>query len=219
VLSSAKIGTASWRYYQQTVAGGACEYYTGAGESPGRWYGRGLDELGLTSRSLVQEAQLEAVFGRAIHPTTGAALGRGWRADGVTGFDMTFSAPKSVSALWALADRELAGQLVAAHRAAVRASLDYLDEHAAFSRTGTDGRLQVATAGLTVAMFDHRTSRAGDPQLHTHALVLNKVRCPDGAGGRWTGRRCSGTRSPPGCSTRPGCAPSSPDGWGRHSPP
>lgn len=180
MLSSAKIGMASWRYYQQSVAAGACEYYTGAGEAAGRWYGRGLDQLGLPSRGLVVEAQLEGLFGRAIHPTTGARLGRGWRAGGVTGYDLTFSAPKSVSALWALADRELAGQLIAGHRAAVRASIDYLDEHAAYSRTGTDGTVQVGSAGLTVALFDHRTSRAGDPQLHTHALVLNKVRCPDG---------------------------------------
>jgi conjugative relaxase-like TrwC/TraI family protein len=67
-----------------------------------------------------------------------------------------------------------------AHRAAVEAGLAYLDTHAGLSRRGTDGVEQVQTQGLAVALFDHRTSRAGDPQLHTHALVINKVRCADG---------------------------------------
>jgi len=67
-----------------------------------------------------------------------------------------------------------------AHRAAVVAGLAYLDTHAGLSRRGTDGVEQIGTAGLAVALFDHRTSRAGDPQLHTHALVINKVRCADG---------------------------------------
>jgi hypothetical protein len=58
--------------------------------------------------------------------------------------------------------------------------LDYLDTHAAFSRVGTDGRIQVSTGGFAAAVFGHRTSRAGDPQLHSHALVINKVQCPDG---------------------------------------
>jgi conjugative relaxase-like TrwC/TraI family protein len=100
----------------------------------------------------------------------------------VTGFDLTFSAPKSVSALWALGDSATAAEAMAAHRAAVRAGLAYLDTHTALSRRGTDGTEQLGSAGLVAAVFDHRSSRAGDPQLHTHALVLNKVLCSDG---RW----------------------------------
>ena len=182
VLSSAKIGTSSWRYYTAGVACQAFEYYAGVGEAPGRWHGRGLEQLGLESGAVVSEPQLEALFARGLHPATGGRLGRAWRTDGVTGFDLTFSAPKSVSALWALGDRSSAAQVMAAHRAAVRASMHYLDTHAALSRRGTDGTEQVSSAGLAAAVFDHRSSRAGDPQLHTHALVLNKVRCDDG---RW----------------------------------
>ena len=182
VLSSAKIGTASWRYYTDSVACRPTEYYLGVGEAPGRWHGRGLDQLGLAPGALVAERQLEALFARGLHPSTGVQLGRAWRADGVTGFDLTFSSPKSVSALWALGSAELAAAAMTAHRAAVKAGLAYLDAHASLSRRGTDGLEQVASAGLVAALFDHRTSRAGDPQLHTHALVLNKVRCPDG---RW----------------------------------
>ena len=182
VLSSAKIGTGSWRYYTAGVACRASEYYLGVGEAPGRWHGRGLEQLGLSAQSLVTERELEALFARGLHPSTGSRLGRAWRTDGVTGFDLTFSAPKSVSALWALGDSSTAAGAMAAHRAAVRAGLAYLDTHAGLSRRGTDGVEQIGSAGLVAAVFDHRSSRAGDPQLHTHALVLNKVRCSDG---RW----------------------------------
>ena len=180
MLSSAKIGTSSWRYYTDGVACKATEYYLGVGEAPGRWHGRGLDELGLTVGGRVEERQLEALFARGLHPGTGERLGRAWRADAVTGFDLTFSAPKSVSALWALGDTDVTVAAMGAHRAAVEAGLAYLDTHAGLSRRGTDGVEQIATRGFAVALFDHRTSRAGDPQLHTHALVINKVRCSDG---------------------------------------
>jgi hypothetical protein len=94
VLSSSKIGTSSWRYYTQAVACRATEYYLGVGEAPGRWHGRGLEQLGLEAGGRVSEQQLEALFARGLHPGTGQRLGRVWRADGVTGYDLTFSAPK-----------------------------------------------------------------------------------------------------------------------------
>ena len=180
VLSSAKMGTSSWRYYTNAVACRVTEYYLGEGEAPGRWHGRGLEALGLTPGARVGEQQLEALLARGLHPGTGERLGRAWRTDGVTGFDLTFSAPKSVSALWALGSAETAAEAVAAHQAAVAAGLAYLDTHAAVSRRGTDGTEQIATAGFAAALFEHRTSRAGDPQLHTHALVVNKLLCTDG---------------------------------------
>jgi conjugative relaxase-like TrwC/TraI family protein len=180
MLSTAKIGTGSWRYYSNQVQHGACEYFLGVGEAPGRWSGRGLEALGLEPGARVSERELEALFGRALHPTTGAQLGRAWRVDGVTGYDLCFSAPKSVSVLWALGEPGVTGAVIAAHRGAVTAALEYVDGHASFSRVGTDGHTQVATDGFAAAVFGHRTSRAGDPQLHTHALVVNKVRCPDG---------------------------------------
>ncbi|HTW20466.1 MAG TPA: MobF family relaxase [Mycobacteriales bacterium] len=180
MLSTAKVRTSSWRYYANQVGRGGCEYFLGIGEAPGRWYGRGLDRLGLEPGGEVREWQLEATFGRAVHPAGRYRLGRAWRADGVTGYDLCFSAPKSVSALWALGGGDIGAAIQAAHRAAVRAGLDYLDSHAGLSRAGRNGHTQVGTDGLAAAVFDHRTSRAGDPQLHTHALVLNKLHCPDG---------------------------------------
>lgn len=180
MLSTSKVRTGSWAYYANQVQHGACEYFLGIGEAPGRWYGRGLEPLDLLPNAVVTERELEAMFGRALHPTADVHLGRAWRADGVTGYDLTFSAPKSVSALWALGDERSSSAVRRAHTAAVRSALDYLDEHASLSRVGRDGLTQVRTDGIAAAVFDHRTSRAGDPQLHTHALVLNKVRCNDG---------------------------------------
>jgi len=180
MLSTAKIKTGAWRYYSNQVSRGRCEYFLGMGEAPGRWEGRGLDELGLADGGRVSERELEAAFGRALHPRTGQQLGRPWRADGVTGYDLCLSAPKSVTTLWALGGEEIAAEVLAGHRAAVSAALEYVDGHASFSRVGAEGHTQVPTSGLAAAVFDHRTSRAGDPQLHSHALVVNKVRCPDG---------------------------------------
>jgi len=86
--------------------------------------------------------------------------------------------------LWALADEPASAQVLAAHEAAVAASIAFVEDHAAFHRRGHNGVLQVDTEGLLVASFVHRTSRAADPQLHTHVLVANKVRAEDGA---WLG--------------------------------
>lgn len=180
MLSSGKVKTSSWRYYTDAVACRATDYYLGIGEAPGRWTGGGLPELDLARGSRVTEQQLEALFGRALHPSTAERLGRPWRTNGVTGFDLTFSAPKSVSSLWALGNERVAAEVLEAHQAAVMAGLAYLEAHASFSRRGANGVEQIASTGLAAALFDHRTSREGDPQLHTHALVLNKVRCADG---------------------------------------
>ncbi len=127
--------------------------------------------------------QLARLF-QAVHPDTGEALGAAYNvradADRVTGWDLTFSAPKSLSVLWALGGGEVGMAAKEAHDAAVAASLEYLEEHAAFSRAGKAGIRQVDIEGLLGAAFVHRTSRAGDPQLHTHVLVSGRVRCEDG---------------------------------------
>jgi conjugative relaxase-like TrwC/TraI family protein len=100
----------------------------------------------------------------------------------VAGFDLTFSPVKSFSVLWALADPATAARLEQAHRAAVSDALAFLEAHALFTRTGRDGIRQVEVRGLVAAAFTHRDSRAGDPDLHTHVAVANKVQTTDG---RW----------------------------------
>jgi hypothetical protein len=100
----------------------------------------------------------------------------------VAGYDLTFSPVKSVSTLWALAERVVAAQIEKAHRAAVSDALSFIEQHALFSRTGANGVRQVNVQGLVAAAFTHRDSRAGDPDLHTHVAVANKVQTLDG---RW----------------------------------
>ena len=104
----------------------------------------------------------------------------------VAGYDLTFTPVKSVSVVWALAPRALARQIEQAHRRAVEVAIEFLEEHAAFTRMGSRAVAQVDTTGLIVAAFDHRDSRAGDPNLHTHITVSNKVCAigPDGIA-RW----------------------------------
>jgi conjugative relaxase-like TrwC/TraI family protein len=182
VLSSAKIGTGSWRYYAAGVACRASECYLGVGEAPRRWHGRGLAQLGRTATSVVTERELEALLARGLHPGTGDRLGRAWRTDGVTGFDLTFSAPNSVSALWALGDSSIAGAATAAHRAAVRAGLVDLDTHAALSRRGTDGLRASRLGGLGGRRYSTIAAAWLGTRSCTPTPLLNKVRCSDG---RW----------------------------------
>lgn len=108
------------------------------------------------------------------------------RTTAVAGYDLTFSPVKSVSALWAIAPMAVAEKIEAAHDAAVADVLDWLQDHAAFTRLGTNGVAQVDTEGLMAAAFIHRDSRAGDPDLHTHVAISNKV-CHVDANGvrRW----------------------------------
>lgn len=177
VLSIGKLAPGQEDYYLSAVAAGVEDYYTGSGEAPGRWVGGGAEMLGLSGQ--VVPSDLHAVLS-GEDPGTGAALGRANRK--LPGFDATFSAPKSVSLLMALGDSATAAAAIAAHEAAVDAALGYLERHAAFARRGHDGTERMATSGFVAAAFRHRTSRAGDPQLHTHVLVANAVL---GADGRW----------------------------------
>ena len=167
-------------YYLAAVArgdDGVEGYYLARGEEPGRWLGHGAVTLGLSGE--VTGEQLRAVLaGR--DPASGGQLA-GHPARKVPGFDHTFRAPKSVSLLWALGDRDTAEQVVAAHDAAVDAAMGYLQRAAGFSRRGAGGVETVAVDGFVAAAFRHRTSRADDPLLHTHVLVANLARtCDDG---------------------------------------
>ena len=109
---------------------------------------------------------------------------RGVRGDGpVPGFDLTFSAPKSVSLLWGLGGPVAALEVRAAHREAVGAALAYMQREACWTRRGAGGAEFVKGNGYLAAAYRHRSSRNGDPQLHTHVLVANATQGPDG---RWT---------------------------------
>jgi conjugative relaxase-like TrwC/TraI family protein len=102
------------------------------------------------------------------------------RTQTVAGYDLTFSPVKSVSTLWAIAEPAVAAVIEQAHQAAVKDALAFIEKHALFTRTGPQGIRQVNVRGLVAAAFTHRDSRAGDPDLHTHVAVANKVQTLDG---------------------------------------
>lgn len=159
--------------------GRADEYYSEGGESPGEWVGAGGTSLGLAGE--VVPDHLRSVLS-GCHPVTGGSLvsslaaGRRSRP----GMYLTFSAPKGVSLLGLLGDGETATAVLVAHRDAVTDALGYLERNALFARRGRDGAHRVATGGFVAAGFLHKTSRAGDPQIHTHVLVANLVQATDG---------------------------------------
>jgi conjugative relaxase-like TrwC/TraI family protein len=99
----------------------------------------------------------------------------------VAGFDLTFTIPKSASVLWALADPKTQAAIAESHRAAVDDVLAFLEARALFTRTGSAGCAQVPTQGMLATSFDHWDTRTGDPNLHTHVVIANKVQGPDGA--------------------------------------
>ncbi|MHA3700720.1 MobF family relaxase [Jatrophihabitans sp. YIM 134969] len=99
----------------------------------------------------------------------------------VAGYDLAFSPVKSVSTLWAVAPREVAAVIEKAHHDAVRDTLTWLEDNATYTRRGRNGVAQVDVHGLIAAAFTHRDSRAGDPDLHTHVAISNKVQALDGA--------------------------------------
>lgn len=98
----------------------------------------------------------------------------------VAGYDYTFSVPKSVSVLWAVADGGTQALIGQAHHAAIREVIDLIERDVAASRTGTNGVAQVDVRGAVATAFDHFDSRAGDPQLHTHVVIANRVQAADG---------------------------------------
>lgn len=160
------MGHGSEGYYLELTR---ADYYTGVGEPPGRWLGRGAEQLGL--RSPVAGRDLRAAFagfapdGRPLVRNAGAASRQ-------PGWDLTFSAPKTVSVFWAVAADAHRREVRLAHAEAVRAAVGFLEDAAGRSRVGRGGRRSVRV-GLVVAAFEHGASRAGDPGLHTHALLLN----------------------------------------------
>jgi conjugative relaxase-like TrwC/TraI family protein len=117
------------------------------------------------------------------HPLTAERLGSPPRDHRVAGFDLAFRAPKSVSLLYGLGDFQTVRQVRAAHEQAIVEAVGYLERHAALVSRGHARARQERADGFLAAAYQHRTSRAGDPLLHTHVLVANLGRGPDG---RWT---------------------------------
>ena len=176
------------------MAGGNAVYYTGlaredyyleGGEPPGHWAGVGALALGLKGE--VDKEIFTKLFEGFDAKGYPLVQNAGDLENRKAGWDLTFSAPKSVSVLWSLLPKEQGAEIRAAHEAAVKAACAYMEDHAAWTRRGKLGTT-FAKAKLVIGLFEHGTSRAGDPQLHTHALFLNVVVREDGTTGSLYGR-------------------------------
>jgi conjugative relaxase-like TrwC/TraI family protein len=197
VLSVAKLTPGQESYYERSVAAGLDDYYAGRGESPGMWSGRGAAELGL--EGIVQDGQLGTLI-RGHHPTSDEELRQHPKQRTITveridpdsgerrteqkklrpvaGFDLVFSVPKSVSLLHALGEDETRRAIGEAHVAAWQAALAYLEDEACVTRRGKNGVVRENAGGFVAAAYQHRTSRAQDPHLHTHVIVANMAQSP-----------------------------------------
>lgn len=184
MMTLGKIADGKTEYLINSVAHGAEDYYVGSGEAPGVWLGGGLAGLGLTEGEEVTEEGLARVLA-AQDPTTGDSLVKGRAAARtIPGFDGTFSAPKSVSTLWALApDEETREAVRQAHDQAVREAMGYVEAELSWCRRGHGGATEVPGRGVVAAQFRHRSSRAGDPQLHSHVVIANLLQGAED--GRW----------------------------------
>jgi conjugative relaxase-like TrwC/TraI family protein len=177
VLSIGRLGASGGAdYYLDKVANNVDDYYLGRGEAPGRWIGATAEALGLVGQ-VQAEALRNLLAGTSVE---GESLGLQIQPGRRPGYDLTFSAPKGVSLLWAFGPDEVRDTISAAHDQAVVAVLDHLSKEACYARRGHGGARLIDANGFIGAAFRHRTSRAGDPQLHTHVVVPNLVRGADG---------------------------------------
>jgi conjugative relaxase-like TrwC/TraI family protein len=175
----AKLSVGREAYYTRELATDHEQYLSGHGESPGRWYGAGTTTLGLQGEA--SPVGFQRMF-EGCHPDSGELLGRPHGRNAVPAFDVVLRPTKSVSILYGLGDAATGRAVLAAHHAGVAAASGYLDDHLG-TRRGHGGHEHVDGQGLLAVGFDHRTSREGDPLLHTHLVVANRVQGPDG---RWT---------------------------------
>ncbi len=172
----AKLSAGRAAYYTKEIARNHEEYLSGHGESPGEYHGGSARALGLDG-----ECSAEA-FKRLFawqDPRTGEQLGRAPRQDAMPAWDLVLRPHKDVSVLYGLGDAQTSREVAAAHQAGVRAAVAYLDEQVG-TRTGRHGAEHVRGEGLLAVGFTHRTSRAGDPLLHTHLIITNRTQGQDG---------------------------------------
>jgi conjugative relaxase-like TrwC/TraI family protein len=202
MLSVAKLALGQESYYEQQVALGLDDYHAGRGESPGLWVGSGAEAIELVGA--VEDGSLGPLL-RGLSPADGERLRAPakertitvrtldeasgvWRDEPktlapVARYDLVFSCPKSVSLLHALTDdAEVRRAISEAHESSWQAALSYLEAEACVVRRGRGGAIREHGQGFVAAAFRHRTSRAQDPHLHTHVIVANLARSPDG---RW----------------------------------
>jgi len=158
-------------------------YYSESGTPPGVFFGAGLvglnNGLGLAVGQSVSAENLQRMLQDCADPITGEVLGRVPSTKAVGGFDLTFSPSKSVSVAWALADQETREVIYRCHQQAIAEVLAYAEREVFHTRTGEQGCVEEDIVGVVAASFTHFDSRDGDPQLHDHVVILNRVQGKD----------------------------------------
>lgn len=173
MLSIAALAQGQSKYYLSLTG-----YYTDGPEPDGYWYGEGAHNLGLEGQ--VFEKQLTEMCEGFAPDGSGKVQNAGLDTR-KHGDDLTFSVPKSVSIAWAIADPEFREDIRHAVHKAVWDALDYIQDEAGYARRGRGGQ-ELTEAPLAFALFEHGTSRLGDPNLHIHCVMPNLVKHLDGLG-------------------------------------
>ncbi|NEQ47541.1 MAG: relaxase domain-containing protein [Leptolyngbya sp. SIOISBB] len=155
------------------------DYYLAGGEPPGKWHGQGAAALALASK--IEPEHFRAVIDGFTPDGHGKLVQNAGDAKRQPGWDLTFSAPKTVSVVWSQAGPETRAHIQEAQETATRTALDWLEEESV-TRRGKGGHIK-EPAKLIIATFEHGTSRAQDPQLHTHCLIMNAAVREDGTTG------------------------------------
>lgn len=198
MVCTVSAGTAASYYISEQS-----RYYTGGREPTGRWFSSSSSMEGVINGVEIDDTTFERLH--AGLDASGRKLTQnadGTHAERVAAYDLTYSAPKSVSIVWALGDETQKSAIEVAHDAAVRAALGVINDHAAFSRRGKGGAF-LEPVQLTGAIFQHGEARPtergdggtgemtleADPQLHSHAVIFNWAQRPDGSWGSIDGRQ------------------------------
>jgi conjugative relaxase-like TrwC/TraI family protein len=176
-------GAKAVNYYLGFTGG---DYYLDGADGLGFWHGGGAMQLRLSGA--VTRAQLSNLFAGYSPDGKDSLVMNAGKDSRVSGWDFTLSAPKSVSVLWSQLPPDLREKVEAAHQTAVLKALRFLELNGGLTRRGKEGK-RFEHVGLVVADFLHAMSRALDPQLHTHLLILNLCLRRDGTTGSiWTKR-------------------------------
>jgi conjugative relaxase-like TrwC/TraI family protein len=204
VVGVTKIQRGNAGYWLAAVAEGGDDYYTKPGEAPGEWIGELAAELGLSGQ--VDAAGYGAIL-EGRDPRSGAQLlkrpdtryrlradGTEKRVEPVLGYDVRFSAPKSVSILYALGDENTRARVLTIVNEAVRQGLTHLEAEACMVQRGKGGHRIERGQGFVGMAFRHRMSRAGDPALHVHVVISNLTRAA--SDGKWLSLASPKGRSP-----------------------
>lgn len=204
MLSIGKLGAGQETYYLEKVADGAEDYYAGEGEAAGRWMGDAAAELGLSGA--VGADQLTGML-TGHDPASGEPLGM--RAVGgrgpVPGFDLTFSAPKSVSLLWGLGGPVAGVEVNAAHRAAVDAALATCSARRAGRAAAPAARSSSKARASSPPPSITAPRETATPSCTPTSWSPTRRRVRTAAGRASTTRPSTSTRRPPAISTRPSC--------------